>query len=400
MENGYVDLLGLENWKIENVIEKDKMLLITARFTDETQKCRHCQTGQQNIKKFGVKKKLVRDTPVRGKPVRILLIVQKYRCQNCLRVFTVKVGEIAEYMRITNRLSKYIENQLFQKTFSQINQETGVGIGTIKEILLKLVTILQKSFAATSLRVIGIDEVYIGRVARGIITDIENKRFIELLPRRRCDFIERFLMEVNNKEDIKYVTIDMHRPYKIAVNRKLPGAKVVIDKFHVQRMGNQAINKYLAHLRASFSLTEKKKYVKDRFLLYKRSYDLSDEARKKLEEWCEIFPQIRSIYNLKEDFLQIWQAKTKSKAKNKFENWKNKIPSSLLFVFKDILRAFKNWFEEIFNYFECFLTNAFTESLNSIIKAIVRKSNGCSFDVIRAKLICRDMRSRPVIKKN
>lgn len=42
---------------------------------------------------------------------------------------------------------------------------------------------------------------------------------------------------------------------------------------------------------------------------------------------------------------------------------------------------------EVFNYFDKRLTNAYTESLNSIIRQVDRRGRGHSFEVLRAKVL-------------
>jgi hypothetical protein len=55
--------------------------------------------------------------------------------------------------------------------------------------------------------------------------------------------------------------------------------------------------------------------------------------------------------------------------------------------FKPIVTAFENWHEEIFSYFDHSITNAYTESLNSLIRVINRNGRGYSFEALRAKVL-------------
>lgn len=56
-------------------------------------------------------------------------------------------------------------------------------------------------------------------------------------------------------------------------------------------------------------------------------------------------------------------------------------------AYKDLVRAVNNWHVEIFNYFDKRLTNAYTESINSIIRQVERMGRGYSFDALRAKIL-------------
>ena len=52
-----------------------------------------------------------------------------------------------------------------------------------------------------------------------------------------------------------------------------------------------------------------------------------------------------------------------------------------------MIRAFTNWQPFILNYFEHPVTNAYTESLNSLIRVMNRLGRGYSFEALRAKIL-------------
>jgi hypothetical protein len=56
-------------------------------------------------------------------------------------------------------------------------------------------------------------------------------------------------------------------------------------------------------------------------------------------------------------------------------------------AFGDLIRAFTNWQPWITNYFEHPVTNAYTESLNSLIRVMNRLGRGYSFEALRAKIL-------------
>ena len=52
--------------------------------------------------------------------------------------------------------------------------------------------------------------------------------------------IEAFLHSLPGKAKVTHVAMDMWRPYRIAVSKVLPEAKIVVDKFHVVSKANAA----------------------------------------------------------------------------------------------------------------------------------------------------------------
>ena len=55
--------------------------------------------------------------------------------------------------------------------------------------------------------------------------------------------------------------------------------------------------------------------------------------------------------------------------------------------FKDLTTAMDNWSEEVFAYFDYPVTNAYTESLNGLVRLTNRIGRGYSFGVLRAKIL-------------
>ncbi len=62
------------------------------------------------------------------------------------------------------------------------------------------------------------DEIHLPK-ARGVITNLEAKTLIEMLPDRKKPTILAFLRSLEHKERITHVAIDMWRPYRECVFR-------------------------------------------------------------------------------------------------------------------------------------------------------------------------------------
>ena len=71
------------------------------------------------------------------------------------------------------------------------------------------------------------------------------------------------------------------------------------------------------------------------------------------------------------------------------EAWRSSIPEKQLDIWADLVKASRNWEDEILNYFATGkeVTNALTESLNRKIRDKNRDGRGYSFDVLRGKIL-------------
>jgi transposase len=106
-----------------------------------------------------------------------------------------------------------------------------------------------------------------------------------------------------------------------------------------------------------------------------------------LDLWTKNHPSLGIAYELKESFFDIWKCTNKQLAIDKYHDWKAKIPIDLKLAFEPLTKTMKSWEIEIFAYFDHRITNAYTESLNNLIRVINRLGRGYSFEVLRAKIL-------------
>jgi transposase len=71
-----------------------------------------------------------------------------------------------------------------------------------------------------------------------------------------------------------------------------------------------------------------------------------------------------------------------------YQSWLTEIPKGLMPYFEPLIKSITNWEEEIFNYFIVPITNAYTVSLNRLIKTMNHVvGRGYSFEALRAKIL-------------
>src|SRR5699024_8893326 len=84
----------------------------------------------------------------------------------------------------------------------------------------------------------------------------------------------------------------------------------------------------------------------------------------------------------------IWDTPDPDEGRLRYSQWRHRCMSSnSKDAYKDLVRAVDNWHVEIFNYFDKRLTNAYTESINSIIRQVERMGRCYSFDALRDKIV-------------
>ena len=149
------------------------------------------------------------------------------------------------------------------------------------------------------------------------------------------------------------------------IRQFFPNAQIVIDRFHVMKMVNEALNK----LRKDLGVT----YNKSRYLLLKNGADLNEEQKEELMVVLSLSPTLNIAYEMKENLRCIYERCRKPKSgRRKMEKWLRHArilwPELCETIFRHIL--------EICNYFISRLTNGFIEGVNNKIKLIKRQGYG------------------------
>lgn len=347
----------------------------------------------------------IHDLPWGRKCVIFSLRRRRWMCKSCKQTATQPVNFLAERRYgMTRRLLEYLQvHSLFESELG-LSKETGVPVRKIREIRDELVASLKKEVKFDTPSVLGMDGVRAdSRRRRVILTDIKDKYVIDFLDFGDAESIADRLKEFPEWEDIQIVTIDMCKTLRAAVKGGLPHAIIIIDLFHVMRIANQVMDA----VRVRLFPREKKKREPGQpgrprpEPFRKRRASLTDRDLRYMKYWFELEPELRMAYDLKEDFLEMFddepyelglRVRSKVAARHFYEEWLKSFPLKKKYPelhknFNKIFTAVKNWGDYIFNYFDFKVTNAFTESMNRKVKDILRNSRGCKFETMKARII-------------
>ena len=381
------DLLLLPDLKtIEPPQENESDMMFKVEATFPPVRCPQC--GFDRLYKHTSRKQLIMDLPIRLKRVGLQLNRRRYKCRECGTTFWERLISIDEKRSMTKRLIRSIEEQSLSKTFVDVAESVGVDEKTVRNIFKDYVALKEREYQFETPKWLGIDEIHIIKKPRLVLTNVERRTIYDIKPNRNKDTVIQRLSEIKDNTYIEYVTMDMWKPYKDAVNTVIPHAKVVVDKFHVVRMANQALDSVRKSLKANMTAKESRTLMRERYILLKRKHDLNERDSFLLDTWLSNLPELKEAYELKEEFYLIWDTDDLEQAKDRYRYWRQCcLCSNSKNAYKDLLRAVDNWQDEIFNYFDKRLTNAYTESINSIIRQVERMGRGYSFEALRAKII-------------
>jgi len=382
-----MNILNLPSLSVTNVELKEHGYEVTAVVANPSGFCPHCGSIGANLSKYGKKRQVFMDLPMHGKRVGIIIDRQRYLCKDCGSTFREILWDMDDDHMCTVRFREYVERESLRRTFVSVADELGISEGTVRNIFNAYIKALDESHEWLTPRWMGIDEIHILGKPRAVISNVEDCVLFDLLEDRNKQTIVNYLSRLPDRESVEIVTIDMWNPYRQAVYETLPNAVIVIDKYHVMRMGNQAVEAIRKQIRKELDTKARRQLKNDRFLMLKRRKDLNPLEQLTLESWTLNYPRLKQAYELKEAFFEIWDSETAEEAQERYLEWEASIPDGMNSAFKDIITAYKNWHREINNYFTHRVTNAYTEALNGLTRVVNRMGRGYSFKALRAKML-------------
>lgn len=379
------NILNLPDFRVKRVEKTDHDYHVYAEVSNPPSVCTAC--GSDRLIGHGRNVQVIRDLPTHGKRLAIYVDTRRWRCQSCGKTFMEALPAVNAKREMTDRLVRWIGQQSLQRTFASIANDTGLDEKTIRNIFRDYINELEAEFRFEAPKWLGIDEIHLIK-PRCVISNIRNNTIIDMLPNRDKKTVENYLYNLQGKSEVQYVAMDMWTPYRDAIETVLPDARIVIDKFHVVRMADDAVEKVRKSLRERLTPQQRRGLMHDRSVLLKRERDLNDKEVELLDGWTKDHPELGVAYRLKEGLYAVYEGSGSPQAAlAAYEAWNKGVVSEVRDAFHDLIQAFTNWQPFILNYFEHPVTNAYTESLNSLIRVMNRLGRGYSFEALRAKIL-------------
>ena len=153
-------------------------------------------------------------------------------------------------------------------------------------------------------------------------------------------------------------------------------AKVVVDKFHLMRHINGALDKVRSWLQGGNRRSKRRDLFKSKYTLLKGAERLTAWEKERLNRLFYCYPALKKAWVLKESFRTWYRETDRSRAEEGLELLEERIASDSLSEFKELLHSLDNWRGEILNYFDYRITYGFVEGKNNRIKTIKRMAYG------------------------
>ena len=371
----------------------DELIEIYIQKKDKTAPCYCHKCATELTVKRGKHKMNIKHMPMGKFECRIIFWREKRYCPKCNKARSERLDFIApETPHLSKDYSWWLGRLTEISTVSRLAQLTGNDQNTLWRVDFDRLLRMVQSYEIPDVERISVDEVYTRRKkyfkseSRSeqyftIITDLKTRRVIWVSQSRDKKALDEFFNIIGKDRcrKIKVVAMDLHDPYKAAVNEHCKNATVVWDKFHVVRIFEDAVNNERLRVYQDKETPSKLKSMingKFKYIFLKSAGKRKDSEKKKLKEVMKENEVFYKLELIKERFLKFFYQKTAVDAQDLIVEVKDWIYEEDFGFLKSWVDNFIASWDTMKNYFEYRVTSALSEGVNNVIKSLKRRCFG------------------------
>lgn len=231
-----------------------------------------------------------------------------------------------------------------------------------------------------ALRIIGVDELSYRRHHEyvTVVVDHERGEIVWAAEGKSAATLESFFQQLGEARCAKLeaVTIDLSGAYIKAVSEATPDAKIVFDRFHVQRLAHNAVDDVRRAEVREANTADKRGLKNTRWALLKNPWNLTRRERNKLSSLQKTNRRIYRAYLLKEALIAVLERRQINVARRELDDWLAWARRSRLLPFVKLAKTIDKHREGILEYVRTGLNNGRTEGLNGKARTLTRRAYG------------------------
>ena len=257
----------------------------------------------------------------------------------------------------------------------------GIPTSTLSDRLHRLIERERQGHKPRGLKTIGIDEI---SYARGhkyatVVYDLDRSCVVWVARGKGRETIDRFFEHVLSeyqRKQIKWACCDMSDAYMGAIKEHCPNAQLVLDRFHVVKALNEAVDEVRKEQWREASGEDRRVLKGLRWVLLHHSSTRSRQDQDTLKALEKANRRIYRAWRLKDEFEHFWDYKARWAAERFLKSWTTAAMRSRLESLKKFVRTVREHAEGILAFVDTRLTNAVAEGLNRLIRMIKNRASG------------------------
>ena len=208
-----------------------------------------------------------------------------------------------------------------------------------------------------------------------IVIDLEKRRVLYATPGKDHTTIDRFKQFlIEHKGDpVKIIEgcCDMSQAFIKGLKENFPNISIIIDKFHVMKMMNEAVNE----VRRS-EQKENNELLKTRMFWLKNRENLTEEEKSRLDRLLQMNLKTARAYRLKLDLQELWKMTDFEAAQKILKRWFWRATHSRLKPLQELGWTIKRHWEGILNIAGSKISNGILEAMNGSVQTLKREARG------------------------
>lgn len=321
-----------------------------------------------------------RDVPVCGRTVWLQHRPREIRCPTHGRVVE-EIPWAGHYARVTHRFEYLMLRYCQIMTQKAAAELLGIPGSTLSDLLHRAITSIREGHHIRGLKTIGIDEISYakGHKYATVVYDLDRACVVWIGRGKARDTIDEFFTQALSSQQrarIQWACCDMSEAYIGAIRTNCPKATLVIDRFHVVKALNAAIDEVRKEQWRIAGADERKALKGLRWLLYRHSSTRSREDTRTLKALEKANRRIYRAWRLKDEFEQFWEYQSPHAAARFLKNWMTSTLRSRLEPLRKFVSTLRHHRDGILSFVNTRLTNAISEGLNRIMRMVNNRASG------------------------
>ena len=371
-------LLGLEGTRVRDVHFDEGGLVADVAPTWQRPRCSEC--GRKCAGYDRLRGRRWRHLDLAGMTLHLRYDTRRVDCPDCgVKVEQLPWAETSSWF--THPFEDHVGYVAQRCDKTTVSSMMRVAWETVGAIIQRVVARNRDRDLLDGLTHIGVDELSYRRHHEYITVVVDHTRghVVWAKPGKNAETLKAFFDELGTERCAKLeaVTIDMSGAYIKAVTECSPQAQIVFDRFHVQRMVQDAVDEVRRdEVRAATSVEEKKRLKGTRWPLLKSFWNLSLFDLNRLSSLQRDNKRIYRAYLLKEALVGVLDCRYETLARHKLDEWIRWARRSRLEPFKRVASTVRDHADGILAYVRSGLSNGRTEGLNGKARTLTRRSYG------------------------
>ena len=285
------------------------------------------------------------------------------------------------YSRITYRLEWRLCSLCQIMTQKAAAEILKMPPSTLSDLLHRIITRVRDRHKIRGLVTLGVDEISFlkGHKYATLVYDLDRSRVLWVGRGKGRETIDRFFNEClskGQKARVLWASCDMSRAYTEAIKHHCPNTTLVIDRFHVVKALNQAVDEVRKGEWRALDTGGRKAIKGLRWLLCMHARNRTKGNTRFLNNLRNSNRRIHRAWVLKDEFEHIWNYRYRACAEKFLKRWMTAALRSRIPSLRQFVGTLRNHFDNIVAFTDRNLTNAVGEGLNRIVKMVKNRASG------------------------